>query len=266
MKRNSDGEAGPFHAFAQDIFLPASKWSQKSSHKKQRTAVEENKDNNCYILLLPKEILRAIFSMVTFFDWFNVRLVCKLWNELGDQTFDPSAFSNRALRHASAKGYLHLVEKLLKDPRVNQAVWEFDTTLELLCPPIVLAASNGHEEIVKVLLNDSQAEPSAGFNAALISCCEKGRTSIVQILLHCPLLDLPKDSYAMSLAAIGGHSDVVNLLLEDGRVDPNREYAGRNALEWAYQGGHLKVVRELLKDSRVNSSESKNWPSWCEHC
>ena len=52
-------------------------------------------------------------------------------------------------------------------------------------------------------------------------------------------------STALHVAAMEGHPEVVQLLLEAGFQDVARE--GRTALHWASGRGHLEVVRLLLE-------------------
>ena len=86
------------------------------------------------------------------------------------------------------------------------------------------AASNGHEAVVRLLL-----EKGANFEAK--NSCEK-------TALHC--------------AAMGGHEAVVRLLLEKGADIEDKDSHGMTALEWATEMGQVAVVR-LLTPLDTNS-------------
>ena len=95
-----------------------------------------------------------------------------------------------------------------------KSVDQSTNTLGIRC-----ASRNGQTDVVRLLLEDSRADPSAKTNAAI------------------------------QLACYYGHTDIVRLLLADSRVDPSTQ---RNcALRWACSRGHLEVVRILLDDPRV---------------
>ncbi|KAF2246942.1 hypothetical protein BU26DRAFT_431034 [Trematosphaeria pertusa] len=83
------------------------------------------------------------------------------------------------------------------------------------------AASNGHREILRLLLDQPGAEPDIKDRS--------GRT---------PLW----------LAAREGFTDMVETLMATGMVDPcSGSITGRNALWWPSSNGHTDVVRLLLK-------------------
>ena len=60
------------------------------------------------------------------------------------------------------------------------------------------------------------------------------------------------DNWAIQLASLNGHTEVVRLLLSDPRVNPAAN--NNNAIIWASRNGHLGVVRLLLQDKRMDLS------------
>jgi ankyrin repeat protein len=62
------------------------------------------------------------------------------------------------------------------------------------------------------------------------------------------------DNYAIQVACIYGHTEIVSLLLQDGRADPTTNY--NSSLRWASRQGHTKVVEVLLQDGRVQDIDS----------
>jgi hypothetical protein len=61
---------------------------------------------------------------------------------------------------------------------------------------------------------------------------------------------------AIRLASKYGHVEVVNLLLNDPRVDPS--FYNNDAIRWASENGQVQVVTLLLKDPRVDPSAYNN--------
>lgn len=83
---------------------------------------------------------------------------------------------------------------------------------------------------------------------------------IVKLLLQCKQVDpsIP-DNVAIRIMAQKGCTEVVDLLLKDIRVDPNAMNAlGFDALMNACDKDHIEVVKLLLQDPRVNPKAGKN--------
>ena len=86
---------------------------------------------------------------------------------------------------------------------------------------------------------------------------EMGRTEVVKLLLDDLRSDPNSNSgYAIGYASKNGHTDVVKLLLNDARVLPqiDDDYALRRAAQF----GHTDIVKLLLEDSRVNPNARNN--------
>ena len=124
---------------------------------------------------------------------------------------DPSARNQFAVRFASSKGHVHVVNLLLRDERVDPSVAEQYT--------IGFASCNGHVEVVDRLLRDARVDPGAD------------------------------SQWAIRHASSNGHVNVVERLLRDARVDPST--GNQCAMRWAIDGGHLAMVQCLLRDERV---------------
>ena len=125
-------------------------------------------------------------------------------------------FATRLLHNAARKGDEHLA-RLLLDKWID--VTDSDNRREVLVAALVLGACNGHEAVVRLLLEQDGVDPDATFNnfATPLAC-----------------------------AARNGHEAVVRLLLE-AKADVRAEDSpGRTALYWAARKGHEAVVRLLL--------------------
>lgn len=201
---------------------------------------------------------------------------------LSDQRVDPSNYHNHALRLASEKGDLELVNRLLQNSKVSpNEDYGFST------PALTEAIENGHVEIANRILDDPRTDPSADNNSALLKASEKGYCKLVDRLLTdsrlkfdkslSPRLLLSKNpevvqrllqedridpsinnNSAIKRASEYGYPATVAMLLQDSRVDPS--VSDNYAIQWAARNGHLEVVNLLLKDRRVDSTVSKNLP------
>jgi Ankyrin repeats (3 copies) len=158
---------------------------------------------------------------------------------------DPSEKNNEAIRVASAKCYLAIVERLLQDPRVDPSTCDN-------CA-IRLASTFGHLAVVDRLLQDHRVDPSDNNNDAIRWASTKGHLAVVDRLLQDHRMDPSADNnWAIRIASEYGHLDIVDRLLQDPRVDPSVE--NNWAIRLASRHGHLAVVNRLLQDSRVDPS------------
>lgn len=103
---------------------------------------------------------------------------------------------------------------------------------------------------VEVLL-ELGIDPSSIGSYALRHAAEKGYTEVVHLLLQDGRADpAASDSEALSLASQYGHIEVVLALLQDGRADPSVDDS--EALRYASMDGHIEVVHLLLRDGRAD--------------
>jgi len=93
--------------------------------------------------------------------------------------------------------------------------------------PLSYAASNGHEGVVKLLLNTGKVD-----------------------------VDLKDTKYGwtpLSWASENGHEDVVKLLLDTGKVDADsKSNSGKTPLWWASTKGYEGIVKLLLGMGKIN--------------
>jgi ankyrin repeat protein len=106
-----------------------------------------------------------------------------------------------------------------------------------------------------ILLNDSRVDPSNEDNQAIINASIQGHFEIVQLLLQDPRVD-PSANEAIQIASEYGYFEIVRSLLQESRVDPSDQ--NNIAIQRAIQNGNSEVVRILLEDSRVNSNDQPN--------
>ncbi|GLA21741.1 hypothetical protein AnigIFM62618_000967, partial [Aspergillus niger] len=127
-------------------------------------------------------------------------------------------------------------------------------------PPLWSAASQGHIQVVELLLQRGDVNVNQGwgpYSAPLLVAITRGHPDVAMRLLDCfPRLDVNVQTYlgdsALSLAALQGHVDVVARLLEIWQTDRNgADRWGRTALWRAAQAGQAQIVQRLLEDDRV---------------
>lgn len=153
------------------------------------------------------------------------------------------------------------------------------------CPALCWAASNGHEPLVKLLLQKNtlvEARDGKSSMNALISSARHGHEKIVRALLNAGANITSQEYYdgltALHWAARAGHESIVRLLLEQGanvnrrdtlesylvdrnqaRSQPKKHIMGRGntPLHWAAHVGCSSVVRILLeKGANINDGNS----------
>lgn len=136
--------------------------------------------------------------------------------------------------------------------------------------PLSIAAREGHEEIVEVLLargsaDVNQATSDTGGTALYIACCV-GKSNIVQILLRQDGIEVNKamtdgGATPLSAACHGDHLEVVKMLLVQAGIEVNKARTddGSTPLVIACAKGHAEVVKTLLAHPgiRVNKATAR---------
>lgn len=125
---------------------------------------------------------------------------------------------------------------------------------------LIEAASNGHTEVVQMLLEKEEIDINlvdTKGRSPLHCAAKNGHTEIVQTLLKMDRIDINLvDSYgtsALILAAKIGHSQVVQMLLEKEEIKVNLVDSNkRSALLCVAENGHTEIVQTLLKMDRID--------------
>ena len=131
--------------------------------------------------------------------------------------------------------------------------------------PLWWAAENGHEGVVKTLLERRDVNPNTSdtmFGGTPLSrAAEQGHEGVVKILLERNDINPNSSSKIGEPPLLGaaeqGHEGVVKILLERKDINPNYlgQY-GRTPLSCAAVNGHEGVVKILLERNDVNPNSS----------
>jgi ankyrin repeat protein len=130
-----------------------------------------------------------------------------------------------------------------------------------------LAAENGHEAVVKMLLAKDGIDPDSKDKCGqtpLRWAVNSGHGVVITLLLaEDGVNPNSKDNYGqtpLSWAAENGHEAVAKLLLAEDGVDPDsKDKYGQTPLRWAVNGKHEAVIKLLLTKDGVNSDSKDNY-------
>ena len=159
------------------------------------------------------------------------------------------------LHCASFFGIVELVTVL-----INSRGYKINQQDEAGRTPLVWAARNGHEGVVRLLLEQENVDPNCpdrNNTTPLGLAAVNGHEGVVKLLLECETVDPNRasvnDITPLSGAAFHGHQGVVKLLLEQGNVNPDHPTKNNaTPIKWAARNGHEGVVKLLLEQENVN--------------
>ncbi|KAJ5216713.1 uncharacterized protein N7469_011578 [Penicillium citrinum] len=148
---------------------------------------------------------------------------------------------------AAKAGHVNILQILF------QAGWNADLRDGDGKSPLSVAAANGQEAVVKMLLErediDADTADANGYTP-LVEASRNGHTGIIELLLSTSNVNVNSmDSLgrsSFSYVAEKGNEDAVQLLLSAGADPDTCDHLGRSPLSLAAQGGFPGIVRLLL--------------------
>jgi ankyrin repeat protein len=143
----------------------------------------------------------------------------------------------------------------------NVSIFQQLATPERITNPnhvLLFCCSHGYVDIVKILLEEFHADPSAQFHAAFVISCGAGDMTLVELLLEHPkIVPYANENEAICMASAHGNVEVVRKLMDIPTVDPSCN--GRDvALLMAVKAGNTEIVKLLLQDEGVDPSAENN--------
>ena len=187
-----------------------------------------------------------IIDCITFQDFvrlgsvlFSSKKLAKQWDSFRPK-LNSRTLNNHVYRFKTLDMLLH------NEIRIRNAKTVYEQ-------PLVEAATAGHTQIVKLLLDDGvdvNMQNRYGYTA-LSTASDKGHRDIVQLLLGVEGIDVNMQNSsgdtALTLASAKGHRDIVQLLLGVEGIDVNvKNRYGDTALVIASSNGRRDIVQLLL--------------------
>ncbi|KAJ3328890.1 hypothetical protein HDU76_009094 [Blyttiomyces sp. JEL0837] len=202
---------------------------------------------------------------------------------LDTNLIDPSANGNFALNYAASNNHAGVVKLLLESKLLS--LTSSDTQY-----PMIIAAGQGHLEIVKTLLESGKVDSGVWARAALVEAASNDQVEVVRYLLQSGNLPVNWDAecYIESVegASRNGYLDVVRMLVEPdaeeiGHVgdkssgkgkgkavalSSSRDHLPKNvrgvdpnlALSPACEAGQMKVVKYCVSLEAVDPGSNQN--------
>ncbi|XP_048245222.1 ankyrin repeat domain-containing protein 50-like [Haliotis rufescens] len=163
------------------------------------------------------------------------------------------------LHIASETGNLSKVKLILSQGRadINCKEWIGWT-------PVMLAAGNGHREVVELLVSkgSSMSLVNKRGDNILHCACWGGEVEMVKYILSHDMEDINsrgcKKRTPVMAAALRGHKEVVELLVGEGADVSLVSERGANILHLACRGGNVEVVKYILSQDMVGIN-SRGW-------
>ena len=167
-----------------------------------------------------------------------------------------------ALHCISYFGIAEVANNLIKTKR-----WDVNQRDSAGLTPLMWAARRGHEEVVKLLLQEKDTQPNIpdtdSGRTVLAWAARNGRDRVVELVLGREDVNLDQpDSYGhkpLWLAARNGYDGAVRLLLGREGISPDRpDNHGQTLLSWAAEAGNYGIVKLLLEREDVNPNRLGN--------
>jgi ankyrin repeat protein len=161
---------------------------------------------------------------------------------LKDSRVNVAEYNNSPLRQAAFIGQEEIVQLLVNQPQVDPSAKDFVTVYYLV--------RHNDLDSLKILLEDSRVKGKLNIIDIALYACNIGQLQILNYILETFEIDPSFDSNDLLFAAMNNHQiDIFNWLLKDSRIDDNE------AIRHAKYSNYKTFVKILLQDNRVNPFE-----------
>lgn len=209
---------------------------------------------------LPVELQINILKFVDKGNRLNLLLANKkIYDLCLSEIWKPWDDSCKGLRHAVKKGYIGYYRRWAK-------IAPESIIGELLKPNSILyiAAKKGYTDFIKLFFKLHGDKMTDEFILNEFGwACRRKNTKVIRCFLKLdfetiPRLNTDMCSHILEYACKIGEHELVKILLEDGRIDPetNRNYCIKKACKY----NRLKVVELLLDDGRADPNAGGGMP------
>lgn len=155
---------------------------------------------------------------------------------------------NRCIVAASKNNRLSVLKVLLVNTNADPSFHNNEA--------IRVAVRENHTEVVQLLLLDQRVDPSDNFNEAIKHACSKSTVSMIDVLLGDKRVDPGcEDNVCIREAATLNRIAVFKVLMKDRRVNPYCCY--NEVCENASRNGNKRIVELLLKEKKIKRGAIK---------
>src|SRR3984885_13830571 len=194
----------------------------------------------------------VIFWILLFFSFLEAAIhkPDSLTSEEDMMMEKPTVWSKKNFKKCLESNRLDAAEELLKI--------DIEKSLGSVKEIIMNFIRTDNVDRFKSMIEKGPIRPDFDRGLFLNEACKKGQKSIVNYLLRSTNLLLPYADKCLFVASKKGHHQLVNLLLNSGKVDPAAD--DNYAIGLASEKGHGKVVKLLLTVPDVDPAARDNYP------
>jgi len=192
--------------------------------------------NKCEKTIAENEMLKAKNESDDFIQVDNTGFG-EIMKFITDSKFDMINEKNKILWKATELGRLDVIKYFCKDKITNE--------MNIHSGFVVLAAIYNHLDIIKYF-HINKVDMHNDSDGALRAAVKNNNLDIVKYLIEETEANFhAMDEWALRMAAECGHLEIVNYLIN---CDPENHSANSQALKCAFSKGHIELVKYLINE------------------